>query len=117
MDLVLCDDFANSTDEIDRRGSPSSTLIQRVNLNITSHLHLENTPKENPCGIVRQCQLEVMEGALPVAPNQVEEIRSHQSDVTQGVSSRKGHKKSRQGCYNCKRRKIKVLNFLSKNLK
>jgi len=29
-------------------------------------------------------------------------------EIPQNSRSRKGHKKSRQGCYNCKRRKIKV---------
>jgi len=32
----------------------------------------------------------------------------HQVELSQNLRSRKGHKKSRQGCYNCKRRKIKV---------
>lgn len=35
-----------------------------------------------------------------------QESESHEEEVVQ--KSRKGHKKSRQGCFNCKKRKIKV---------
>jgi hypothetical protein len=39
------------------------------------------------------------------------EIPGRLPDMRLGQRTRKGHRKSRQGCYNCKKRKIKVLSF------
>lgn len=58
---------------------------------------------------------EINLGSVLVMGGHTEEVNDTSVDkhvgnyVSQHSRPRKGHKKSRQGCYNCKRRKIKVL--------
>jgi hypothetical protein len=105
-----------STNELEPRTQPSSSSNQRVNPILT--------PSSNSVGGA-EARLSLSEeetnsenvSATGGSAEGVNHIlgESHAGlDVSHHPRPRKGHKKSRQGCYNCKRRKIKVyMLFLS----
>jgi hypothetical protein len=69
-----------------------------------------STPSEDMNAAHEEEQaLEWREVALrPNSPSLLISLAQDHREINAPLGPRKGHKKSRQGCYNCKRRKIKV---------
>jgi hypothetical protein len=85
----------SSSTSCQRAGTPSSDFVSSSSLPQAREeaLSESGTQRQNTGGVEEGENL--IEGAVEV-------------DANRNPRPRKGHKKSRQGCFNCKRRKIKA---------
>jgi hypothetical protein len=87
-----------------RWSSSSSTLAEAASPLLSRNL------SRSSIGLNDADSSQVPLGPLYAAGNQPDGVQSSRKvlDTKLALRSRKGHRKSRQGCFNCKKRKIKV---------
>jgi hypothetical protein len=99
---IMCDSSGAdvfTTSPSDQQATPNSTESSNSSENQEQQqLIVRNEQSRAPEPIQNPFLLEL--------PNDTDMVYSPPAEATQ--RSRKGHKKSRQGCFNCKKRKIKV---------
>jgi len=115
--IVYLDDFGNGLESWDSAGS-SSTLVEDASSVMSrkgsqSSLDADAARQNAEYESYQATNSHVALRPLYAASRQSDpEDGSHKSgDMRITMRSRKGHRKSRQGCFNCKRRKIKVRIF------